>query len=208
MRTRTLWSTAAAILFINGWSYRATADQEPIVWSSDYQGGFVTFAVESGKTSLEVNRSSGSATVEATLPGEVFAAPVLLQKVEKNHASGDTPLHALESDWAAQLADDQEWMLANWASADHSDVMRWWADGTIRQASLQALKQHGQKKVVGWTALQGAVVAILEYANGSRMPAALIYEQGRWRRTNALSANPTFDVIFTAVRFGRFTTKK
>src|SRR5947208_2901745 len=74
--------------------------------------------------------------------------------------------------------------------------------GRCRNAQGQSSHRStkGRSRVLGWARCNGALLVILEYADGSRLPATLIREQGRWKRTNALSAERTFDIVFAAVR--------
>lgn len=179
----------------------ATAvSQDPVAWSQNYRGGTVIFSIETGRAGIAANRASTQPRLSATLPGEVFDAPIALRPVTRTQADGRTPQGALEADRSAQLADDADWIAENFAASDRAEVNKWLADADMRRANRGVLERQGQPKVLGWARVRNFLVAILETAGGSRLPATLVREDGRWKRTNALSADPTFDIIFAAVR--------
>ena len=190
----------AAVVVTIALSAQKSIAQDDVAWSASYRGGSITFSVEASKTLLEPNRSAGRPTLAVTLPGELFDAPQAIERVAKEQADDRTPLGALQSDWSAQMSDDEAWVLGNFAAADRPQVRKWLADAEMRRANLRIVRQRGGPRVLGWARCNGALLVILEYADGSRLPATLIREQGRWKRTNALSAERTFDIVFAAVR--------
>jgi len=183
----------------------STASAQQFAWSPSFRGGSVTFAVNRSKALVEANRAASQPELRLTLPGELFEPPVTLQTVTRPQANTDTPLGVLQSDWSAQLADDAAWIADNFATTDQAEVARWLADANLRDANLRVLQREGRARVVGWARLKQTLVAILLYENGRRIPLTLVPEAGHWKRTNKLSADSEFDVIFAATRDGTLT---
>ncbi len=196
----------AIVVLLFAESHPIAGGQDTIAWSSSSRAGTVTFSADRQNVLLDANRSAGRPRLEVNLPGELFDSPVPLRTVTKTQATRDTPLHALEADRAAQVADDATWVLANFSSGDQAEVNRWLNDPGMRDANRAILRRQGQTQVVGWARLSGYLVAILKFLDGTPLPATLVREGGEWKRTNALSADLSFDIVFAATRAGTFST--
>ncbi len=192
------------IMLIGMMACEAEVEPGPLSWAKDYQGGSVTFSVKSSETYLQVNRSSGQDILKVSLPGQLFEPPVAVQKISRDQASWKTPVEAFKSDWSAQLAEELEWMLINFASSDQAEMGQLMGDANVRRKNREALQGFGQPQILGWAAQDQFVVLIVEYANGTRIAFTFVREQGHWKRTNALADDQTFDIVFAAIDHGTF----
>lgn len=195
----------AAVILIGCPRFLSAATDTP-AWTGDAHGHTIEFSASSHELMIQSYEvaSAPAHEVKVALPGELFATPVVVSSVSREHARRDSPQAALQSDYSAQLAGDVDWILASFAAADQTDMRKMLTDPEMKKANQDMLQQKGPPAVVGWVRLKNAVILLVQYRDGTRMPWVFVQEDGQWKQTNALSSDSTLDVVFAAVREGSF----
>lgn len=150
-------------------------------------------------------------TVELVLPGELYAPPRELGAIARGQADRSTPEGLVQSDFSAWKADDAEWIKANFAAQEQAALTQFLADDEIRAGSKAGFATLGSVFLWGVARHEDYALALITYGqieDRSRgMTAALIQEDGVWKRTNALTADETLDFVWSAFRVGEMATR-
>ena len=157
------------------------------------------------------NGKSFEDTVELVLPGELFVPPRELSAISRDQAEWSTPEGAVRSDFSAWKADDAEWIMANFAAGEHAALAQFLADEEIRAGSKAGFAMFDSVflwAVVRYEAYALALVTYGQVDDRSRgMTAAMIQEDGAWKRTNALSGAQALDMVWAAFRVGEMAAR-
>lgn len=177
-------------------------DVPAVEWPVSHEGS-VKFIVDASMVGLEANRSKGG-NLEQVLPGEIFEKPVALKTVTKEEAGLSNPFDAVSADMSAQLQADYDWMLSNFAQAEKEKVAQTMGIEDIRQRNKEILEQKGQFFILGWAFVEPYYILLISAEDNSPMPFTFVEDEGQWKRSNALSASPVFDIIFSSLQNGAF----
>jgi hypothetical protein len=148
--------------------------------------------------------------VELALPGALHDPPAALGVIPRAQTDPSTPLGAAQADFSAWKADDPDWILSNFAEPDRLDLMQFLLDPDMRAASRAGFERYDTTFV--WGVVMHADYALVLMTHGqdedrSRgLVATFAREAGAWRRTNALSADETLDLVWSAFRAGQMST--
>jgi hypothetical protein len=149
--------------------------------------------------------------VEAVLPGRLFAPPRELGPVARADADPGTPLGALRADFSAWKSDDEAWIAANFAADDQEEIRAFLADPEMRAASRAGFARYGSVFVWGEVRQGGHALVLITYGQGRDPARGLVAtfteEGGAWKRTNALTADETMDIVWAAFRLGRMKAR-
>lgn len=143
---------------------------------------------------------------QAILPGALFDPPVLLGPITENQATWRSPIETLRSDDSAWKANNPNWIKKNFVASEHAEVDRFLKQFGDKNFELQRQKQTTD--LWGMAEYKGYLIAILSH-NGNRKTSRVLvlqHENGLWKRTNALAADPTFHLISNAVIHGTVNT--
>ncbi len=149
--------------------------------------------------------------VVVVLTGELFDRPRRLDAVERAQADLSTPEAAARSDFSAWKADDTEWILANFAAADQAALAAFLDDAEMRAASKAGFAKLDSVSVWGAVDHGDYALVLITYGQGTArargLTATFVEEAGAWKRTNALSADETLDLVWSAFRLGEMTAR-
>ncbi len=149
--------------------------------------------------------------VELVLPGELFEPPRELGAISRDQADRSTPEAAVRSDFSAWKADDVEWIKANFAAGEQAALTEFLDDAAMRAGSKAGFATLDSVFLWAVVRYQDYALALITYGqidDRSRgMTAALIQEDGDWKRTNALSADETLDLVWAAFRVGQMAPR-
>ncbi len=149
--------------------------------------------------------------VEVVLTGKLFEPPRRLGAVERAQADLSTPVAAVQSDFSAWKADDAEWILANFAAADQAALAEFLDDAEMRAASKAAFAKQGSVFLWGVVDHGDYALVLVTYGQGTErargLTATLVEEADGWKRTNALTADETLDLVWSAFRLGEMTAR-
>jgi hypothetical protein len=150
-------------------------------------------------------------TIELVLPGELFEPPRELDPIARDQADLNTPEAAVRSDFSAWKADDAEWIKANFAASEQAALVQFLADAEIRAGSKAGFATLDSVFLWGVVRYRDYALVLITYGqvdDRSRgMTAALVQEDGVWKRTNALSADETLDMVWSAFRVGEMVAR-
>jgi hypothetical protein len=150
-------------------------------------------------------------TVELVLPGELFEPPRELSPIPRDQADWNTPEGAVRSDFSAWKADDADWIKANFAAGEQAALAQFLADDEIRAGSKAGFATLDSVFLWAVVRYETYALALITYGQtddrSNGMTAALVQEDGAWKRTNALSADPTMDMVWAAFRVGEMAAR-
>ena len=150
-------------------------------------------------------------TIEVALPGELFDPPRKLSVVTRAQVERTTPEGAVRSDFSAWKADDVAWIKANFAAGKQAALAEFLDDAAIRAGSKAGFAKIDSVFLWAVVRHQAYALALITYGqveDRSRgLVAALVEEDGDWKRTNALSGDETLDFVWAAFRVGEMTAR-
>ncbi len=145
-------------------------------------------------------------TVEIALPGVLFDPPRELGVVSRDQVDRSTPEGAVRSDFSAWKADDAEWILANFAAGDQAALTGFLNDEAMRAGSKVGFAKLDSVFLWGVVRHQAYALALITYGQAEDrlrgLVATLVEEADGWKRSNALSADETLDLVWAAFRVG------
>lgn len=149
--------------------------------------------------------------VEVVLSGELFEPPRRLGAVTRAQADLSTPEAAARSDFSAWKADDVAWILGNFAAAEQATLAAFLDDAKMRAASKAAFAKQDSVFLWGVVRYEAYALVLVTYGQGAErargLTATFVEEAGAWKRTNALTADETLDLVWTAFRLGEMTAR-
>ena len=147
--------------------------------------------------------------VDVSLPGQIFSPPVKLALEKRSSAKRDTPLAAAASDFSANKTDDAKWMLEDFATEDRTEIRSFLDDKGLREANRRIFQRIDARYVSGEANYRDYVLLFVREGH-SPNPAVMTLEKTPegYKRTNALSKDETFDVVWSALRNGEVRALK
>jgi hypothetical protein len=171
-------------------------------------GGKLLFRVQIGDRGMKTDAISKGKTLtdysEVTLPGALMKPPLKLAPVAKQNAKFDTPVNAAASDFSAEKSDDADWIVSMFAAADRAGVKSTLADRAMRERNRGIFAHKDARYVRGQATYKNYVLLFIVDGNLDNAPNVLAFVKtpDGFRRTNALSADDTFDIVWSALRLG------
>lgn len=180
-------------------SAAATANQEDVR---------ILFRVQVAKRALQSEALGEGKTPagfsQIILPGRLYAPPIRLDPVARGAAKWDTPAAAAADDFSAQKADDADWIVENFAADDRAEVRTFLNDRDMRARNRALFQTAEARYVSGEVRYKDYVLLFVRDGSPQSLPKVLTLEQtsAGYRRTNALSRDDTFDIVWSALRNG------
>lgn len=142
--------------------------------------------------------------VELTLPGKLYAPPIQIAPIPKSIAKWDTPIAAATADFSADKADDDKWIAENFAPGDRAEVRQMLDDKEIRQRNSSIFRNQNVRYIAGEAKYKNYTLLFVRDGSISAAPKVMTLEKAAegYRRTNALSKDSTFDVVWSSLRSG------
>jgi hypothetical protein len=151
-------------------------------------------------------------TVEAVLPGELYEPPRRLAPVARDRADLGIVEGAVQADFSAWKADDAAWIRVNFAPGDQEDLSAFLDDAEIRAASRERFALYDSMFLWGVVRLDDHALALITYGQGDDrgrgLVATFVRHAGAWKRTNALKADETLDLVWAAFRVGEVRRRR
>ena len=140
--------------------------------------------------------------IEIVLAGKRTFVAKPIFPIAREMASRETLTTAATSDFFAFRTDNADWILENFADADQTEVRGWLDDKNVRTANQRYYAKLETMQVWGEAELGDYRLVFVRYNNDKATNTVMTYTntpQG-WKRTNALKADETFDVVFAGFR--------
>lgn len=147
--------------------------------------------------------------VEVSLPGTLYATPITVAVVGNKDADRSTLLGAVASDYSAWRNNDAQWILSNFVPEDQQGLKKFLANEELRKANSVIFSPDRTMEVWGIVNYKEYGLVLFTYDNNRRFGAVATFRKmsGDWKRTNALSGDRVFDVVWSAFRSGDVTKK-
>ena len=177
-------------------------------------GGKLLFRVQIGDRGMKTDAISKDKTLtdysQVTLPGALIKPPMKLAPVAKANAKFDTPVNAAAADFSAEKSDDADWIVSMFAPGDRTDVKAMLADKAMRERNRGIFAHKDARYVRGQANYKNYVLLFIVDGNLDNAPNVLAFVKtpDGFRRTNALSADDTFDIVWSALRLGEVKPMK
>jgi hypothetical protein len=177
-------------------------------------GGKLLFRVKIQDRAMKTDALDKGGTLgdysEVTLPGSLTNPPLKLAPVAKANAKSDTPAAAAAADFSAEKADDADWIVSMFAPGDRADVTSMLADKSMRATNRGIFKHKDARYVRGQAIYKDYVLLFIidGKLNNTPQVLALVKTPDGFRRTNALSSDDTFDIVWSALRLGEVKPAK
>jgi len=170
-------------------------------------GGKLLFRVQIGDRGIKTDIEKGktlSDYSEVTLPGVLIKPPLKLAPVAQQNAKFDTPVNAAAADFSAEKSDDADWIVSMFAPVDRADIKSMLADQAMRTRNRGIFAHKDARYVRGQASYKNYVLLFIVDGNldNAANVLAFIKTPDGFRRTNALSADATFDIVWSALRLG------
>ena len=171
------------------------------------KGGEILFRVKVSDMGIQTGPlaqgKSPDDYVEVSLPGEMYNPPKKIGVIGRSQAKWDTPLDAAQSDFSAFKTDEDEWILVNFLLEDREQIREFLENPAVRERNKAAFADKDSREVHGKVEYQGYTILFIRESGGTNtMPMTFKNSPEGWKRTNALSADETLDVVF-AVLIGK-----
>jgi hypothetical protein len=147
--------------------------------------------------------------VGISLPGTLYAPPIAVTAVANKDVDRTTLLGAVASDFSAWRSDDAEWIVSNFVPEDRKGLRAFLANEDLRKANRAVFSQDRSVEVWGIVNYKEYGLVLFTYDNNRRFGAVATFRKmsGEWKRTNVLSGDRVFDVVWSAFRSGDVTKK-
>ena len=141
--------------------------------------------------------------VEVKLPGQLYDPPKQFAPISKQSAKWTTPIDAAVADFSAFKEDDSNWILEDFVPEEEKDVRSLLDDKDAHQQNRKLFEARTERDVTGQVKYKEYVI-VFTRDSGQAHPIPLTFKQTSdgWKRTNALSKDETFDIVFSALYNG------
>jgi hypothetical protein len=190
------WPLLAALLGLAGFSHADSAE------------GHLLLKAKAGALNLPSNSLAAGMSpddwVRVTLPGHLYHEAIEVALVPKTAVRRFSPEVSSASDYSAFKAADPNWIAANFTHKEQAQIKANFSDKMIMERTRAIFDGYTQKTLVGQLLYKDAVILFVNYHDWPVHLHAEVYvkEATQWKRTNALSADETFDVISAALKTG------
>jgi len=145
--------------------------------------------------------------VEVRLPGHLIDSPTLFSAVSRGEASWNTPISAAVADFSAFKADDKDWIVEDFVLEEKEKILELLNDKDSRQKNEALFQQRTGRFVTGEANYKEySIVFVRDSGQPHAVPLVFKRTTHGYKRTNALSGDETFDIIFSALYKGEITT--
>ncbi len=210
---KAVWSILWALLWLGAFGHGAMAQSE----------GKVTFSVTAARLAMAASNPLATgkqpkAVVSVTLAGLLYDPPREIRPAAKGAIDRTGISGALASDYGANLAADLDWMAAGFVAGERGELKTYFnsdpqllefnqdATDRIEQLFLTGEVSHGKYRLALVVRDHGGRTFRRIYAFSPETSGAPLTPGTKvWLRTNALGADPVFDVVFSAFLWGKIT---
>jgi len=174
------------------------------------QSGKVTFRAKASDLFLQIDNpllvgKVPNDEISVNLEGELFEPPVVVTPAAPGSVSFATPQATIASFLAANRAGDVDWMARNLVAEERQTLRDFFSDADILARNRSLFQDIPSAAIMGRVHLEGHDILLVRYG-GTRahipVPITMRQTPEGWKVTNALKADPAFDLIFAALRVG------
>ena len=137
--------------------------------------------------------------VEVVLPGQLYNPSKKISVNKLVAGKRNTLEEAFEADIAAMKSDDIEQILASWHPSERQELKRFLLDVNIRKGNNLWISKHPLLEIQGLVEYKGMRLLLVK---NDHLVFTFKQHGNKWFRTNALSGDDGFDLIFSAWKDG------
>lgn len=174
----------------------------------------VLFRVKVSNVGLQnsslINGKQPTDWVEIRLPGHLYDPPKRLSPVSKQSANWNTPIDAAVADFSAFKANDKDWIVEDFVATERAGIVGLVNDKSARERNKALFGRRTNRFITGEADYKEYSIVFVR-DSGQAHPLPLVFKKtpGGYKRTNALSQDETFDIVFSALyNGGSLTTAK
>ena len=176
----------------------------------------ITFSVRKAKLAMSASNPLAAGkgpdeVIGVTLQGVLYDPPLLIRPAAKEAMERARIEGALASDHGANLAADVDWMASGFVAEERTELRAFFASNPSLMARNQAAAKGIERFLLEGVVRHGdyRLALIIQERAGrvSRPVYTFVSSPEGWLRTNALSAEPVFDVVFSAAIGGTVRRK-
>lgn len=138
--------------------------------------------------------------VEIRLPGHLYDPPKRFSPVSKQAANWNTPVDAAVADFSAFKVDDKDWIVEDFVPAEKASIVGLLNDKSAREKNKALFGGRTERFVTGEADYREYSIVFVR-DSGEAHPVPLVFKKTPrgYKRTNALSHDETFDIVFSAL---------
>lgn len=177
--------------------------------SPAYAQDKITFRAKVSELGLQARwvekGKSDSDEIKLTLPGKLYDQPLKVQPISKDKANLSTPIAALTSDFSAFKAEDKAWITDNFVPDERDELKVLFDDAELWDRSRKAMQDIPRLLVYGYCYYKQYVFVFYRFSDKDGLAVASVFKKTEkvWKRTNKLSGDETFDIVWSAFRIGQ-----
>jgi hypothetical protein len=195
----------AVLVVLSGAFYSSSSSYKSSSAASDKQ---IAFSVKISDLGLQNNSlargKQPTEWIEVHLPGQLYDPAKRFGPVTRKAANWTTPIDAAIADFSAFKADDANWILHDFVTQEKDAVSYVLNDKVTREKNRTLFKDRAERYVTGEANYKDYVFVFVR-DTGQEHPSPLTFALtgNGYKRTNALSGDETFDVVFSPLRNGK-----
>ena len=176
----------------------------------------ITFSVKKSKLAMSASNPLAAGkgpdeVIGVTLPGVLYDPPLAIGPAARDAIERARIEGALASDHGANLAADLDWMASGFVAKERTELRAFFEGNPSRmarnQAAVKSIKRFLLEGVVRHGDYRLALIIRERAGSMLRLVYTFVSKPEGWLRTNALSAEPVFDVVFSAAIGGTVRRK-
>lgn len=141
--------------------------------------------------------------VEVKLLGQLYNPPKQFTPISKQTANWNTPIDAAVADFSAFKEGNDEWILENFVPEDEKDIRTFLNDKEAYEQNKKIFEARTERDITGEVKYKEyAIVFVRDTGQAHPVPLTFKQTSSGWKRTNALSNDKTFDIVFSALYNG------
>jgi hypothetical protein len=167
----------------------------------------IVFSVKKSKLAMSASNPLAAGkgpdeVIGVTLPGVLYDPPLSIGPAAKKAIKRRRIEGALASDRGANLAGDVDWMASGFVAGERAGLRAFFASNPSLMARNQAAAKGIDRFLLEGVVRHGdyrlALIIQERAGRARRLVYTFVSSPEGWLRTNALSAEPVFDVVFSA----------
>ena len=202
-----LFILVAGIFYWNGCASQEPASSSDAAGTAPAQGNSeLLFRVQVSDAGLQTQwLAEGNELtdfVEARLPGELHDPPLRFGPIEHADAERDTPVGAAVSDFSAFKADEGPWILENFSTEQRAGIEALLNNASARRRNKEIFDSRDALYVTGEAEYEGYALVFVQGGEGAPVRPLTFKKSSdgeAWLRTNELSDDGIFDIVFSAL---------
>ena len=211
MSTRPLlFILIAGIFYWNGCASQEPAGSSDAAGTAPSQGRTeILFRVQVSDAGLQTQwLAEGNELtdfVEARLPGELHDPPLRFGPIEQADAKRDTPVDTAVSDFSSFKADEAQWILENFSPEQRPDLESMLNNPEMRRRNKEIFDGRAALYVTGEASYESYALVFVQAEPGETIRPLAFKKSSdgeAWLRTNELSDDGIFDIVFSALSNG------